>query len=263
MRRACLGVMVLLACHSACFAGLTQRQLQDAKLDPLPGTPLPLAAVLLGAEGGKAITLGQALAGKPAVLLLVDYDCRFICGSLLAVAAAGLSETGLVPGSDFQLIVIGIGQRRGTSTAQTMKAEKLAPYPALADAAVFLAGDTMSIGKITDALGYRAVYDPEIDQFAHPAGAVVLTPDGRVSRVISGLALDGESLRGALAEAREGNVQAHASGIWLLCYRFLPLQGPYSFAIRLTLMIAGVLTLIGLAAFAGLLSRRAKARRLT
>jgi protein SCO1/2 len=258
-----LGLLFLTACNTACFAGLTQRQLQEARLDPVPGTRLPLATVLVSAESGKTITLGQALAGKPAVLLLVDYDCHFICGSMLAIAAAGLSETGFAPGADFQLAVIGIDQRDGPGAARKMRAEKLAPYPALKEAAVFLSGEPTAIGKITDALGYRAVYDREIDQFAHPAGVVALTPDGRVSRAISGLGLNGETLRGALADARQGKVQERASGIWLLCYGFDALRGPYSFAIRLALMIAGILTLIGIAVFAGFLFRHAKGTRPT
>jgi protein SCO1/2 len=258
MRGAWLGLLLLIACNAACFAGLTDRQLQEARLDPVPGTPLPLATVFVSAESGKTVTLGQVLAGKPAVLLLVDYTCRFICGSTLAIATAGLSETGLAPGTDFRLAVIGIDPRDDRDAARAMKAEKLAPYPALAEQAVFLAGDAASIGKVTDAIGYRAVYDREIDQFAHPTGAIVLTPKGRVSRAIAGLGLNGEALREALADAQEDDIQYRASGFRLLCYSLDPLHGPYTFAIRLLIMIAGVLTLAGIACFAGFLSRHAK-----
>jgi protein SCO1 len=261
MKRACFAFLFLAACNAACFAGLAQRQLQEAKLDPVPGTLLPLATGFANAESGKTITLGQALGGKPAVLLLVDYTCRFICGSTLAIAAVGLSETGLTPGTEFQLAVIGIDPRDSRNAALAMKAEKLKPYPALAETATFLAGDAASIAKVTDALGYRTVYDREIDQFAHPAGVIVLTAEGRISRAISGLALNGETLRAALADAQAGNVRDRPSGIRLLCYSLDPLHGPYTFTIRLVLMIAGVLTLIGIAGLAGFLARHAKGAR--
>jgi protein SCO1/2 len=194
MRRALLALLLMFACPTACLAGLTERQLQDVKLDPAPGTLLPLATTFTSAESGAAVTLGTALAGKPAVLVLLDYTCRFICGSTLAIAAAALSGTGLTPEADFQLAVIGLDPRDGRDAALALKAEKLGPYPALASKAAFLVGDAAAIGRVTGALNYRAVYDREIDQFAHPTAAIVLTPQGRVSRVISGLALDGTNL---------------------------------------------------------------------
>jgi protein SCO1/2 len=261
MRRALLALLLMFACPTACLAGLTERQLQDVKLDPAPGTLLPLATTFTSAESGAAVTLGTALAGKPAVLVLLDYTCRFICGSTLAIAAAALSGTGLTPEADFQLAVIGLDPRDGRDAALALKAEKLGPYPALASKAAFLVGDAAAIGRVTGALNYRAVYDREIDQFAHPTAAIVLTPQGRVSRVISGLALDGTNLRLALKDARDGQVLGIASGIRLLCYSLDPMHGPYTFAIRLVLMAAGILTLAAIAAFAGLLTRRAKGAR--
>jgi protein SCO1/2 len=263
MRRACLGLLLLTACNTACFASLAQRQLQDARLNPVPGTLLPLGTVFMSAESGEPVTLGEALGGKPAVLLLVDYTCRFICGSTLAVAAAAMPDPGPAPNADFRLAVIGIDPRDGPGAARAMKSEKLAAYPILGEFAAFLTGGAESVEKVTDALGYSAVYDREIDQFAHPAGAVVLTPDGRVSRVISGLGLNGETVREALADARQGRVAERRSGIWLLCYGFDALRVPYSSAIRVVLTIAGILTAIGVAAFAGLLFRHAKRTRLT
>ena len=34
---------------------------------------------------------GEAIGDKPVALILIDYTCRFICGTTLAVAAYGLS----------------------------------------------------------------------------------------------------------------------------------------------------------------------------
>jgi protein SCO1 len=258
MRRVWLVLFLLVACPLNCLAGLTPRQLQDAQLNPAPGTLLPLDATFTAADSGTAVTLGDALGRKPALLVLVDYTCRYLCGSTLAIAAAGLSESGLAPGADFQLAVIGIDPRDGRGEALAMKAAKVGPYPALLPKAMFLTGDGAAIAKVTGALNYRAVYDPAIDQFAHPIAVIVLTPDGRVSRAISGLAIDGPTLRDALQKARDGETGGIVSGIRLLCYSLDPLHGPYTFIIRLVLMAAGILTLGAAAAFAGYLARRAR-----
>ena len=83
-----------------------------------------------------------------------------------------------------------------------MKDAELAPYPGLKAAAHFLSGDASSIASVTKGLNYTPVYDAELDQYAHPVGAVILTADGRVSRLISGLNLNAESFKVALARRR-------------------------------------------------------------
>ncbi len=261
MTRIALTFLLIVMPASAASAGLTERQLAAVGLAPPAGVLLPLNTQFTDAQSGAAVTLRQALQGKPSVLVLVDYRCRFICGSTLSIAAAALSESSLTPGSDFQLAVIGIDARDSPNDALAMKKAKLGSYPALYANAAFLSGDAASIGRVTGALNYRAVYDAAIDQFAHPTAALVLTPEGRLSQVISGLAMDGASFRDALRHAQEGETQGVLTGIRLLCYSLAALHGPYTFAIRLVLMAAGVATLAAIAAFAGFLTRRAKGTR--
>ena len=40
-----------------------------------------------------------------------DFTCKQICGPALQVAAAALSQTGLTPGRDYSLVVVGIDAR--------------------------------------------------------------------------------------------------------------------------------------------------------
>ncbi len=109
---------------------------------------------------------------------------------------------------------------------------------------------------MTKALNYTPVYDAERDEFAHPVGAVILTPDGRVSRLISGLNLDPGSLKAALADAGLGGLSSLVEGIRLLCYGHSPLHGAYASTISAALTAGGLLTLAGIGAAAALFVRR-------
>lgn len=258
MRCAWLALFISICCISPCFAALTERQLQEARLDPVPGSLLPLDAAFTDAANGTHISLREALEGKPAVLVLVDYTCRFICGATLAISAAALAKTGLRPGIDFQFAVIGIDPRDGVQAAQTMKTAQIGRYPALTRSAKFLVGDIVSIADVTNALNYRAVYDAEIDQFAHPTGAVILTSGGNVSQTIAGLALNEETLRAALKNAGSRQLSSLAQGIRLLCYNLDPVRGRYSATIRIVLMAACILTIAAILSFVGFLARRSK-----
>ncbi len=249
---------ILVYC-APCSAELSPNQLKEIALNPSPGAALPLEAVFVS-SGNVRLSLGDALGGKPAALILVDYKCRFTCGTALAIAADGLSKTGLEAGRDYNLLVVGIDPKAGTVDAEAMKAAYLAPYPSLTASAKFLNGDAASVASVTAALGYTPVYDATRGEFAHPLGVAILTAGGRVSHVIEGLNLNAAQLKAALLDAREGVLSALVEGIRLLCYGHDPLQGAYTSAVQAVLKGGALLTMLGIGGVLLLLARRKGAR---
>jgi protein SCO1/2 len=105
----------------------------------------------------------------------------------------------------------------------------------------------------------RYVYDPEIDQYAHASGIVVITPDGQVSRYLFGVRFPERDLRLALVESSDGSIGSPVDELLLLCYRYDPATGQYGFLIMNLLRAGGALTAAGLAGYV-LLSRRSDRR---
>ena len=256
--RAFAALAMILLCCAPCGAELSTGQLREAGLNPRPGAALPLSAAF--AAGSARVSLKDALDGRPAVLVLADFKCRYTCGTALAIAADGLTQTGLEAGRDYNLLVIGINPGAGIADAEAMKAAYLAPYPRLQAAAKFLGGDAAAIASVTDALGYKAVYDAQRDEFAHPLGAVILTPEGRVSHVIEGLNLSAALLQPAILDARERRLAAFVEGIRLLCYGRDPLEGAYTSSVQAALQGGALLTILGIGAALLFLGRRKGAR---
>src|SRR5262249_6335694 len=155
-----------------------------------------------------------------------DYTCHTLCGPILDFAAAGLDHSGLQPGADYRLVVIGLDPKDGRDAARTMRHDHLGG--ALAQSAVFLIGSDATVHAATDALGYRSAYDAEHDQFAHPAAAYVLDAQGRVTRVLSGLGLSGTDMRLALVAAGNGHTGTLGDRIRLLCYGYDSVRGIYT-----------------------------------
>jgi protein SCO1/2 len=192
--------------------------------------------------------LGDVLAGRPGILVFADYTCRTLCGPVLTFVAAGLERSGLVAGTDYGLIVIGLDPNDDLESARAMKAAHIGSGTPLAAATVVLSGEQAAITAATAALGYRDAYDSEHDQFAHPAAAFAVNSAGRVTQVLSGLGLDGADLRLALVEAGEGRVGSLGDRLRLLCYGFDPLRGIYTEKITLWLELAAIFTLLSMAA---------------
>jgi protein SCO1/2 len=235
------------------FSALTQRELASVGFEPPANARIP-ASLIFQDAAGRSVHLVEALAGRPALVLPVDFTCRTLCGPALTIASAALAQTGFSPRQDFQLVVVGIDPTDTIADARALVTARVAD-PRLSETAVIMQGDTSSIQAFMAAIGYRAVYDAGADQFAHPAGAVVVTADGRVSRVLSSLALNPGDLRLALTEAGEGRVGSFTDRLALLCSQFDPAHGVYTSAVIRIIQVSAVLTVLLVAGGLLLLNR--------
>lgn len=235
-------------------AGLTPAQLADASAQAHPGAQLPLTLRFVD-DSGTMRTLGDALGGRPAVLVFADYTCRTLCGPILEFVAAGLAHSGLQAGSDYGLVVVGLNPKDGIADAHAMRGAHLDAGSPLSNAATLLTGDEAAIRALTRVAGYQYQYDVEHDQFAHPTAVYVITPQGRIARALSALGLDGNDLRLALIDAGEGRVGSFVDRVRLLCYRFDPAQGIYTSVIERWLTAACAATVLLIAVWLALLVR--------
>jgi protein SCO1/2 len=254
-------LVLLLALAGPVRAAVTQSDLGTIAANPPPGAALPLDLAFVN-EAGRPRTLGDALGGKPAVLIFADYTCHTLCGPILDFAAAALDRSGLRPGVDFRLVVIGIDPKDGHETARAMRLDHLGHDSPLARAAVFLTGSERQIGAATAALGYAYAYDAAHDQYAHPAAAYVLDARGRVARVLSGLGLSGNDMRLAVVAAGEGHVGTLGDRIRLLCYGYDPARGIYTERITLFLELGALATIAGLGGSIALMAAKTRGRAL-
>lgn len=236
-------------------ANFTSAQLAAIAAAPPPNAGLPLDLTLRD-EGGQPLTIGEAIGGVPTLLVFADYTCRTLCGPILEFVAAGLNKSGLSPGRDFRLVVIGLNPRDGLDSARAMRAQHIDADNPVGRAAVLLTGDEASIHAATAALGLRYAYDAEHDQYAHPAAAYVVDGNGRVRRLLSPLGLDGGDLRLAIVDAGRGTVGNLADRIHLLCYGYDPAKGIYTERITTMLGYAAGTTLVLLLAGIGAMIAR-------
>jgi protein SCO1/2 len=250
----------VLGAISSAEAGLSKADLAQIDAAPLPNAVLPLDLPLQG-ERGDVKPVQQWLGNSPSVWILADFTCETLCGPVISIVSDALVQTGLIPGADFRLIVVGLDPKDTAIDAAEMKNAQVGTDGYLPANAFFLRGDTKDIAKLTGAFGFRSVYDSEHDQFAHPAAAFVVTPGGRIARVLSGLALDPADLRLALVDASQGKIGSWADHIRLLCYGFDPESGVYTAAVGRIMASAGALTIIALALFILILFRREPAMR--
>ena len=129
---------------------------------------------------------GDYFGKRPVILALVYYECPMLCTQVLNGLVTALGVMNFEPGREFDVVAVSFNPREGPGLASQKKANYLERYgrPHTAAGWHFLTGKEESIKRLTDAIGFRYEFDPEIQQYAHGAGIEVLTPQGRHLEVL-------------------------------------------------------------------------------
>jgi protein SCO1/2 len=219
---------------------------------------LPLETVFTD-DSGHDVKLGQYFTGKrPVLLTLVYYECPMLCTQVLNGLVRAARVLPMLPGKDFDVVVISFDAREGTKQAAEKKASyvKLYGRPETAGSWHFLTGSIASIKAVTEAVGFSYIWDVHTAQFAHASAIYVVTPDGKLSKYFMGIEYSPKDLRLGLVDASAGKVGTLVDQVLLFCYHFDPQSAKYTpFALGL-LRVAGAATALTMGGFVVIMLRR-------
>jgi protein SCO1/2 len=235
----------------------TPEVLQGIGIDQHLNAEVPLDLAFRD-EAGRAVRLGDYFGRRPVILALVYYNCPMLCTQVLNGLVGALNVMSLEAGKDFDIVAVSFDARETPAQAAAKKDAYLGRYkhPASAAGWHFLTGDAASIDRLARTVGFRFRYDAKLDQFAHASALFVLTPDGRLARYFYGIDYAPRDLRLGLVEASAGKIGTPVDQVLLYCFHYDPASGKYGAVIVNIVRLAGVATLVLLAAGFFLMSRR-------
>ena len=261
-----LVVLAFMLAHAAAFAQALAPA-RDGPLAPTPTAPavaftqhlgvaLPLAATFTDSSG-HAIRLADEFPqdAGPTLLMLGYHRCPQLCG----LATQGVLEAlrqGELPAAAARVLFVSVDPAETAADAADKRRADLGYARSLAGAQSEepraierLVGPPASIDALARRVGF--VYRPgdAAARFAHPAGVVVVTPDGHVSRYLMGVRFDPAELREAVESARDGQVGNLSNRLALLCAHLDPRRGLHSGAVLIGMRVAGLASMALLAAF--------------
>jgi protein SCO1/2 len=234
-------------------AGITS----DVGFDQNLGADLPLARSFRD-EAGTHIRLGDLFGKRPVLLVPVYYGCPLLCGQLLAGLTRSLKPLALDAGKDFDVVAFSINPEEQPVLASTARDACLQRYdrPGTESGWHFLTGDQASISDLAGAIGFRYTYNRATKLYAHAAGIVVVTPEGRVARYYYGIDFPARELEYDLKRAAAGRVGTPIGRLLLLCYDYDAATGKYTLSIVRLTRVLGTATALALAGFVLFMLRR-------
>jgi protein SCO1/2 len=209
-------------------------------------------------DRGRGVRLGDYLGhGRPILLTLVYFRCPMLCDLVLQGLVKGLAPLDWRPGREYQGLTVSIDpkDRPGAAALKQNKLLQALRRPDDRAGWPFLVGDAPAIARLADEVGFRYAYDRQSDQYAHPAVAVVLSPDGRISRYLYGVALQPLDVRLALTEAGRGRIGGVMARVLLTCFRYDPATRRYGLLVSAVIKGGGALVLLTVAIVLAILWR--------
>lgn len=244
--------------------GLSAKQIVDrVGFDQNLGAQLPLD-VELRDESGRTVRLGDYFGERPVVIGFVYYRCPVLCTLIERGAAMAAKPLDLVPGRDYDVVFVSFDPTDTAEKAAEAKARTLASYGREqgADGWHFLTASPETIAALTGAAGFRYAFEEATGQYAHAAGLVVATPDGRLSRYLYGAEYAPRDLKLALVESSAGKIGGAVEKLMLFCFRYDAGLGRYTAVSMLALRIGAAVILVLLVLYFAFARRGRRDRRL-
>lgn len=209
-------------------------------------------------SNGQTVRLGDYLGQKPVILSLGYYECPMLCSLVRNGLFESLKALDFSVGEEFELVIVSIDPRETPEIAEMKRQSSLVEYgrSMSGEGWHFLVGEEPAIGALAEAIGFRYAYDPKLDQYAHPSGIVILTPEGKIARYFYGIDYPARDLRLGLVEAADNKIGSPIDQLLLMCYHYDPVSGEYTLLIMNIIRAVGMLTVVGLAGFVYFLLKR-------
>ena len=231
------------------LANRVPAQLVGVGIEEHLGRPIDLD-LAFNDENGQVVKLREFFnKGRPVILDLVYYTCPQLCSLILNRQVELMRQMPGVPGTDYEVVTISIDPRDTPEIAREKKASYLATYGKPAPGWHFLTDREDNAKRLAELVGYHYRWDPRIQQYAHLAGIMILTPEAKVARYLYGINYRAIDLRFGLAEAAQNRSTLTIDKILLFCYHYDPVENKYVMFATNFMKAGGVLTILILGYF--------------
>jgi protein SCO1/2 len=253
--------MFLLLANSGALAGVPDRT------DPIPrraqaidvterlGQSVGLNEVFVD-QAGRTRNFGEFFDGRRPTLLTMNYsNCPMLCSLHLNGVATALKDMKSELGVDYRIVTVSFDPQDTSDRLAKMRSRFLHDYgrPVADESAwTFLHGTESSIHAVARAVGISYAYNEERKEYLHPAVAIVLSPQGKITRYLYGLELVPKTVHLSLVEASAGKVGTTLDRLILYCFHYDSSEGRYAPAAMNIMRVAG---LVAALAVGSLLSR--------
>lgn len=224
-------------------------ELNGVKIEEKLGQNLDLS-LLVTNEKGEEVALGSFFhSKKPVILSPVYFNCPGLCNFHLNGLTETLKTLDWSPSKEFEILALSFDATETPDVAAKKKENYLKMYgrPETADGWHFLTANKQTIDKITEDVGFNFKWNESAKEWSHASAAIIVSPEGKVSRYLHGIQFETRDLKLALNEASNGKIGNVVDSVLLYCFKYDSHQSKYGLQVFNLMKLAGAITVVALA----------------
>jgi len=197
---------------------------------------------------GSTVRLKDFFDGKtPVIISPVYFSCPGLCNFHLNGLTEGLKGLDWTIGNQFKVLSISFDSKETPEVAAKKKTNYLNVY-GRADAGNgwhFLTGDGQNVKAFTSQVGFGYKWIEEKKEWSHASAAIIVSPDGTLTRYLPGIMFQPKDLRLAINEATQGKVGTFVDALVLYCFQYNPHVSQYTiYAFNLVKLAAALMVVV-------------------
>jgi protein SCO1/2 len=221
-------------------------QLQGVGIIPHIGATLDFTAKFQD-ESGQTVNLGKYFQpGRPVIISPVYFGCRSLCNYHLNGLIDGLKSLDWSVGQKFDVVALSFDERETSQLGSEKKESYMRAYarPGTQGGFHFLTADKETVERITDQLGFKFRWNPEMNEWAHPSAAIVVSPNGVITRYLPGVYFEQRDIKLALNESVDGKLGTFVDQVVLYCFRYNEHKSKYTPYVLNIMKVGGILIIL-------------------
>lgn len=235
-------------------------ELKNVGIEEKIGQKLDLNLTVTDEKGEKKPLSSFFHAHKPVILSPVYFNCPGLCNFHLNGLTDTLKSVDWSPAKEFDIIAFSFDPRETPVDAAKKKELYLKAYgrAGTADGWHFVTADADTVKKVTEEVGFKYKWNEKAGEWSHASAAIVVSPDGKISRYLHGIQFESRDVKLALNEAANGKVGNLVDSVMLYCFKYDSHQSKYGLQVFNLMKLAGAITAAALALWLTLAMIQAK-----
>ena len=212
-------------------------------------------------ENGQPVALATFFKShKPVIMSPVYFNCPGLCNFHLNGLVETLKALDWSPSDQFEIVALSFDSKETSEVALKKKENYLKLYgrTKTENGWHFVTADEATVKKITESVGFKFKWNEQAKEWSHASAAIVLTPDGKISRYLHGIQFESRDVKLALNEAASGKAGNLVDSVMLYCFKYDSHQSKYGLQVFNIMKLAGAITVAALALWLLLAMIRAK-----
>lgn len=226
----------------------TPEELKNVGIEEKIGSYVDLSLLVTDEKGEKRPLSSFFTRQKPVIISPVYFNCSGLCNFHLNGLVDTLKSVDWSPSNQFEIIAFSFDFKETSDVAAAKKENYLKVYarPGTEVGWHFVTADEQTVKTFTEAVGFKYKWNDKMKEWSHASAAIIISPEGKISRYLHGIQFEPRDVKLALNEAANGKVGSFVDSAMLFCFKYDNHQSKYGLQVFNLMKIAGAITVIAL-----------------